>query len=670
MHRRWPTVTGAFTAQVSVSASVPRGSIRPDLLYVGWQASQHRDPGPAPAPPGEIALDEVSADWLAAQKREHARLSRPARAGLAAGLAVTAACSLTGGATRPPASSVLALAAIAAALAAAACGRSAWRAGRELARAVRAEERRVEAFRAVQRDQLAARQQQYVRDYRDWQRCSSSFWRRPQWHPVTLPANVNRLDVAGGTLAGWSALLTTTAGARLAAGGEVTVIDLTEGGVASDLIELAARWGLDPLVWVLPADLPMLDLGSGLDRESLADVLALTVSAADSPGRAAGPGGPSADPARDAALLVRVLEALEGDATMAGLTAALRALAQVGGARQQLASGVLWPDQLARLAGLFGRGGERLVIDRALAMEARLRTLAPLASALVSRPPSRLRVAWLDRRAAALGNAVIGSYLAVALTAALRQAPAGRPWQQMVCVLGAERLAGDVLDRLCEAAEVISVGLMLGYRSIPPHVRERLGRGSSAVAFMRLGNADDARLAAEQIGTEHTFVLSQLTDTVGASVTDTFGDSYTSTVGTADSVSDSGSLTFSAGRSSGRGRSRQGAFAPFAGFTGSVSRDANSSTALSDSRSVTEGINQSTSWGRNTARAVGASDSLAASAQRSREFVVEASQLQHLPHSAVVLSYPGTSGRQVLLADANPAITALPTATLQTLPNL
>jgi hypothetical protein len=279
-------------------------------------------------------------------------------------------------------------------------------------------------------------------------------------------------------------------------------------------------------------------------------------------------------------------------------------------------------------------------------------------------------VAWLDRHAAAVGNAVIGSYLAVALTAALRQAPAGRPWQQMVCLLGAERLAGDVLDRLCEAAEVVGTGLMLGYRSIPAHVRERLGRGSSAVAFMRLGNADDARLAAEQIGTEHRFVLSQLTDTVGASVTDTFGDSYTSTVGTADSVSDSASQTFSAGRSSGRGRSRQGAFAPLAGFTGSVSRDANSSTALSDSRSVTVGINQSTSWGRNTARAVGASDSLAASAQRSREFVVEASQLQHLPHSAVVLSYPGTSGRQVLLADANPAITALPTATLQTLPNL
>ncbi len=53
---------------------------------------------------------------------------------------------------------------------------------------------------------------------------------------------------------------------------------------------------------------------------------------------------------------------------------------------------------------------------------------------------------------------------------------------------------------------------------------------------MRLGNAEDAKAASEQIGSQHRFVLSQLTDTVGASVTDTAGDSYTSTVGTAQSV--------------------------------------------------------------------------------------------------------------------------------------
>ena len=141
-------------------------------------------------------------------------------------------------------------------------------------------------------------------------------------------------------------------------------------------------------------------------------------------------------------------------------------------------------------------------------------------------------MAWLDRRAAAVSNGVLAAYLVVALTAMLRQAQPGRRWQQTICLLGAERLPGDVLDRLCDAAEISGAGLVLGYRSIPAHVRERLGRGDAAVGFMRLGNADDARLAAEQIGTEHRFLVSQLTDTVGTSLTDTIGVSYTSTAGT------------------------------------------------------------------------------------------------------------------------------------------
>jgi hypothetical protein len=151
---------------------------------------------------------------------------------------------------------------------------------------------------------------------------------------------------------------------------------------------------------------------------------------------------------------------------------------------------------------------------------------------------------------------------------------------------------------------------------------------------------------------------------VGSSVTDTVGDSYTSTVGTADSVADSESLTRTAGRSRGHGRTRQGTFAPFADFTGSASRDASMSAAVSDSRSITAGISAGTSWGRSTSRAVGSNDSLAVGAQRSREFVVEASELQRLPQSAVLLCYSGPGSRQVLLADANPAIMALPTATL------
>lgn len=657
-------------------AGRPRGRLRPDLIYLGWrQVLAEPDPGPPPVAPAEPEPDGVSPDWVAAQRREHRRLARPARLTGAAAVAVTAAAGFAWLAGRLTGALALPLSAVAAGVAG--CGgRRVWRSERVLAAGFRAEEQRVAGFREAQRREHAERLAGHARQHRAWQQRAAAFKRQPHWYPVTLPTTMHRVDVAGGTLAGWSALLTMLAAPRLAAGGEVTVVDLTEGGVAADLLAVARRTGIDPLVWVLPADLPRLDLGTSFGPDLLADVLARTVGAAGTVGGSAGAGdaGPGTpDAARDAALLSRILHAL-GDSpapqTIARLAAALRALGQIGSPADHLHSAELTPEQLAALGNLSGRAAEHLVIERAWALEARLRVLAPLATGLAGRPASRLKVAWLDRRAAAVGNGVLAGYLAIALTAVLRQAPPGRRWQQTVCLLGAERLAADVLDRLCDAAEIAGAGLVLAYRSIPAHVRERLGRGDAAVGFMRLGNAEDARLAAEQIGTEHRFVVSQLTDTVGVSVTDTVGVSYTSSVGTSDSISESDSVSLTAGRSRGRGRSAHGTFAPLADFTGSASSDASSSAAISDSSSITESISTGTSWGWSTSRAVGANDSLARTAQRSRESLVEQHELQQLPPSAVLLCYPAPGGRQVVLADANPAIMTLPTATLASPPGL
>jgi hypothetical protein len=664
------------SAGASTQPARPRGRLRPDLIYLGWrQALAEPDPGRPPVAPAVPEADEVSPDWMAAQRREHDRLARPARLAGVAALAVSAASGSAWLAGLLTGALALPLAVMAAGVAG--CGgRRLWRGERQLAAEFRAEELRVAAFRDAQGREHAARVAEHAGRHREWQQRAAAFKRQPVWYPVTVPTTVQRLDIAGGTLAGWSALLTMVAAPRLAAGGDVTIVDLTEGGVAADLLGVARRSGIDPLVWVLPADLPRLDLGADLGPDLLADVLARTVSAAGSAGSAAAgadAGGGPADAAKDAALLSRVLRALgdsDAPATMAKLAAALRALGQIGSPADQLRSGALTHEQLANLGSLAGRGAEHLVVERAWALEARLRVLEPLATSPVARPPSRLKVAWLDRRAAAVGNSVLAGYLAIALTAVLRQAPPGRPWQQTLCLLGAERLSADVLDRLCDAAEMAGAGLVLAYRSIPAQVRERLGRGDAAVGFMRLGNSQDARFAAEQIGTEHRFVVSQLTDTIGASITDTGGVSYTSSVGTSDSISESESVSLTAGRSRGRGRSKHSAFAPFADFTGSASSDASSSAAISDSSSITAGISTGTSWGWNMSRAVGNSDSLAVAAQRSRESLVEQHELQQLPPSAVLLCYPAPGGRQVVLADANPAIMTLPTATLASPPSL
>jgi hypothetical protein len=654
-------VTG--TPGLGSGPAVPRGRVRADLVYLGWQnVPVADDPGP-PRPPGPAKLAAVSADWLSAQRREHTRLARPATlTGTASMVAAAAAGGTWLGGVLPGGVALLLIAAAGAG--GIGCGRRSWRDRRALAAQLRAEELRVAAFADAQRRQEAEQQDDHARAVRAWQQRASVVRRQPQWYPVTLPTTVHRVDVAGGTLAGWSALLTMVAAPRLAAGGEVTVLDLTEGGVATDLLAVARRSGIGPRVFVLPSDLPQLELGARLPPEARADVLAQTVHAADGP--AATAAASQADPAQDAALLTGVLHALGPGATMPQLVAGLRALGQIGGPGEHLASGGLAPEQLARLSNLAGRGAGHLATERAWRIEARLRVLTPLATSLASGPASSLTVAWLDRRAAAVTNGVLAAYLVTALTAAMRQAPPGRRWQQTVCLLGAERLPGGVLDRLCDAAEISGAGLVLAYRSIPAHVRERLGRGDAAVGFMRLGNAEDARLAAEQIGTEHRFLVSQLTDTVGTSVTDTIGLSYTSTVGAADSVTGSESVTSTASRS--RGNSRADVFAPFAHLTGSASQDLSSSAAVCDSRSITAGISSGTSWGWSTSRAAGATDSAARTAQRSRESLIEQHELQQLPHSAVLLCYPAPGGRRVLLADANPAIMALPTATLAARP--
>ena len=182
---------------------------------------------------------------------------------------------------------------------------------------------------------------------------------------------------------------------------------------------------------------------------------------------------------------------------------------------------------------------------------------------------------------------------------------------------------------------------------------------------MRLGNAEDAKAASEQLGTEHRFVLSQLTETIGLSVTDTTAGSYTSTTGSVSSLAASWSV--SEGSTRGTGRSRTGHGVMPVAANSSRSTQTSDSRSTTDSESASTGINTSTAWGQTTSRATGDSESLALGLQRSREFLVEQHELQQLPASAMIITYAGPGGRRVVLADANPGIGGLRAATWRTL---
>ncbi|HTT55168.1 MAG TPA: hypothetical protein VMH35_27580 [Streptosporangiaceae bacterium] len=632
-------------------------------IYLGWEyALVHPHPGPPPPRPVPPGPEQVSPGWLAAQQREERRLSLPLRLGGAASLALA---GLTAGLGVPgvlnPALTAVGLTGFGAL--AAWCARGVWRGRLDLHARVDREEQRVARARAVQRHRLHGWQQEHAIAFRDWQARGQAFQAQAHWHGVALPAEIDRVDVAGGTQAGWSALLTMLAGLRLAAGGEVTVLDLAHGAAAQDLLAIARGTGTDPLVWVLPADLPRFELGRGLPRHALADVLAVAASAGGDPASPPDPAGL----AQDTAVLERVATILGDQPSPGELLAGLRVLAQAGDRREDIRAGLISEAQAEVIAGLYGQAAADRVVGRALALEAGLRTLAGLGSSPVPLPPSRLRVVAVDAAAGLAAGHVLGSYLAAALTCLLREQRAPGPrWQHTVLVSGAETLCDAVLDRLSAACEATGTGLVLAYRTLPPHTRARLGRGNAAVAFMRLGNADDARAASEQIGTEHRFVVAQLTDTVGSSVTDTAGQAYTSTVGAASTAAVSRSASQTSGQSGGHGQSWAGLSA-FAARTASAHGETSYSAATSDSVSLTEGINRGTAWGVQTALAVGANSALAWSSQRSREFLVEQHELQQLPPSAVVVSYAGPAGRRVVLADANPGILGLPTATLSTL---
>jgi hypothetical protein len=632
-------------------------------LHLGWQyAAPQAEPGPPPRRPVPPERQQLSSDWLAAQRREENLISRPLKIGCAAAVAALVALAVCVAAGWLPV--LIAAPAMAACFVAVALtGFALWQGERAVRARIRAERLRVEQFRADQDSRLFAWQAEHARQVREWQSRRLAFESQKRWYAVALPAGIDRVDVAGGTLPGWSALLTMTAAHQLAAGGEVTVLDLSGGAVAADLLQVARGGGIEPAVWVLPADLPRLDLTASLDAADLADVIALSIAAADERGSTAGL-------AIDTAILERVIGVLGAGrgATLASVTAALRALAQVGDPRADVAAGLLTEQEMSRLSALFGQGAtDRVVLERALSIEAQLRKLAATGSEPIEPPRSRLRVVAIDKRVGPLSARLLGSFVVTALTHLLgqaqpSQAEAGQPWQHTLYLLGAERLRDDVLDRLTDVCENSRSGLVLAYRSMPPQVRQRIGRGNACVAFMRLGNAEDARAAAEQIGTEYRFVLSQLTETVGTSVTDTTGVSYTSTVGESASLATSATDSESLSRGSGQSRSAPSSFLPFGGGS-SRSAETSRSHGSSQSESLTAGISTSTAWGMSTSRAAGDSESLARSMQRSREFLVEAAELQRLPPTAMIVSYGTATGRHVVLADANPAIGGLAVAT-------
>src|ERR1700722_1917578 len=420
-------------------------------LYLGWEyATPWPDPGPPPRRPVPPQRQPVSDDWLAAQRREESLIDRPLKIIVTVAVALPPALGacVAGGLLR----AIVAVPTIAVFLLAGVAGGDAVWQGKSAPRGrVEGEGERVERLRADQEIRHFAGQAEHARLVSRWQRRRSAFETQKRWYGVPVPAGIDRVDVAGGTLSGWSALLTMVAAGRLATGGEVTVIDLSGGAVAADLVDLSiAAGGGDPAVLVPPRDLPRLDLAASLAPGELADVLALSVSVAEERTSAR-------ELAVDSAILDRVIGAIDrsGPVSLDRVAAALRALAQVGDLRADVAAGLLTEREAATIASLYGQGAtERVVLERALGIEAQLSKLGEAGREAADRPRGRLRVIAVDKRAGALSAKLLGSFVITTLTHLVGRLPAAggaASWRHTFVVLGAERLRDDVLDRLTDA---------------------------------------------------------------------------------------------------------------------------------------------------------------------------------------------------------------------------
>jgi hypothetical protein len=270
-------------------------SPRPGQLQLGWHyAMVCPDPGPPPRRPTPPEPERLSPDWAAVQRREESQLNRPLKAAVAVAVVLGLVLVALGSAGSLGAL-LTGLGVTCCALVAAVSGYAIWQGERALRSRMADERARIGRAREAQESRLFAGQAEHAAQLGEWQARRAAYERQKRWYAVRVPPDAHRTDIAGGTLSGWSAMLTTAAASQLAAGGEITVLDLTGAAVALDIIGVARVRGADPLVWVLPGDLPQLDLTGGLSREALADLWSAVAAAAGEPGPA---GNPSLDRAR------------------------------------------------------------------------------------------------------------------------------------------------------------------------------------------------------------------------------------------------------------------------------------------------------------------------------------------------------------------------------------
>ncbi|OHV44673.1 hypothetical protein [Pseudofrankia sp. BMG5.36] len=493
--------------------------------------------------------------------------------------------------------------------------------------------------------EVARREQEFQAVYAEWQRRLYSHDQSEQYRVSSTmefypldPEAPPRVDIFGGTGAGWTSILATGGASLLAGGSGVLLLDLSELSVGAGLVMFAnnATPSLPVGVRELPGSLERIGLLEGLDPREAAELLA---DAFDADRRG---GGDASLRAIDFNILRAVASSISAPLTFARFAAALRILDNQSSA---IYEGVFSEYEVSALQQrMHDLGGRERTADQISFLRTELETLAGHDPAAQPGAPVGTPAQWwpdagtlrvLATTSAGRGGSgrrklLTDRVLVQMLLHQLRnngQAGSGT----VVMIAGTDHLGRDTLTALTRQAEVSRVRLVLLFKNLSDDAEKLIGTGHSAAIFMRLGNSREAATAAEHIGKVFRFVLSQLTNQVGTGFTEGFANSYGEQDGTSQSFGKGGNRGWGPG-----GRSSGDSW--------------NSSTTTSHSSTWTNTVNVSNA----------VNESVGATVQREKDYTVEPTVLQSLAATAFILVGTGSGPGRVRPGDCNPGLVLLP----------
>jgi len=430
----------------------------------------------------------------------------------------------------------------------------------------------------------------------------------PSFGSVQLQTRVRRIDVFG-EQSSWPKLLITLGGSAYGSGRELVVLDFTEIEVTTGLEGLLGSSSGRVSAFRLPDDAANCDLLAGLAPAEIKDVLVESLY------------GDVEQVTREQRSLAdralgEALEIIAPDITWRRLWRAVRAL--IG--QEPPPDGVradLTTEEWQSLVSVLGEDFRVRIGEQLLPLEAQLHALREFGENVTGAAgnASNVECFRLSRQGTTLANELVQDLLVQHAIRRLRRSQnGGRP--VTVILAGADLIQERHLQRLDSQCSAGHVRLVLLFRDLREQRLEMAGSGG-AVGFFRLTNAKQAEAAADWIGREHKFVLSQASVSRGTNESTTLGTTTTS------------------GESIGESRVVEG-----------------------PQFSVTETGSISTSTADSTSTSTGTSEQFSETYQRVEELLCRPTVLRTLPFGVLLLVEfaEGAQQRRIVAADVDPRL--------------